>query len=72
MYNFRVIRIKTPKVCVLTNSYIVVNAVNGKMTVSKDIINLVKNIRWLLETILVYCCRNTKKEVNAIFRKAHV
>lgn len=41
------IRMQIPKVCINNDSQIVVYAVNGKLDVSKDIINLVEDIRWL-------------------------
>lgn len=64
------------KICINTNSHIVVNAVKGKVTVPKVIINLVEHIRWLSVCFNVfeldYYCRDDNREADVIVKKAHV
>lgn len=66
----------SPKVYINTNSQTVVNAVKGKITGLKDIINLVKGIKWLSvyfnDFVLEYCCKNANKEADVITKNAHM
>lgn len=61
------IRMECSEVCINSNSQIAVNAVYRKMTVLKDIINLVEDIRWLCsyfkDFVLEYCYRNTNRKL---------
>lgn len=70
------IRMKRHKVYINSDSQIVVNAVNKKMIVPKDIINLVEDMRWLYsyftEFMLDYCIRNDNKEADDTAKRTHL
>lgn len=58
------------------DSQIVVNSVKGKIAVSRDIINLVKDIRGLglyfKDFVLNYYYRSANKDDDVIAKKAHM
>lgn len=64
------------KVCINTDFQIVVNAVNEKNLVSKDIINLVEDIKWLClyfsNFVLDFCGRDKNKDPDGIAKNAHM
>lgn len=70
-----VIKMESSKVCINTDSKIVVNALKRKMTVPKDILILVKDIKWLSVYfkvfVLKYCYRNDNREADIIAKKTH-
>lgn len=70
------IRMECSRVYISSDSQIVVNAVNRKVTVPKDIINLVEDIRRFClhfkEFVLRYCCTNANRETDDLVRKAHI
>lgn len=63
-----------PKVCINTDSQIVVNAVKGKIPIPKEIITLVEDIRGLCcyfkDFVLEYCYRNNNMEADVIAKMA--
>lgn len=64
------------KVCINTDSQIIVNAVKGKVTIPKDILNLVEDIRRLSicfkDFNLDYCDKADNRVADVIVKKAHV
>lgn len=62
------------KVCINTDSQIIVNTVNGKVTILKDILNLVEDIRRLsvcfTDFNLDYCVRADNRDADLIVKKA--
>lgn len=65
-----------PKACIHSDSQVVVNAINAKIGIPKDIINLVKNIRYLLlhikESRLECCNKNINTEADAMAKMAYM
>lgn len=63
-----------PKVCINTDSQIVVNTLKGKISIPKEIINLVEDIRGLCcyfkDFVLEYCCRNNNRDADVIAKMA--
>lgn len=62
------IKIHISRVCIHSGSLTVINAVNGKLVVPKEIINVVEDIRLLLVSIkrVEYSSRNFNREVNTL------
>lgn len=61
------------RICIQSDSLIVVNVVNGKIAVPKDIINIVEDIRLILLDIKdfrgEYYSRNLNRETDALAKK---
>lgn len=61
------------KISIHSDSMIVVNAVNDKIVVRKNIINIIENIRLILLNItdyrMEYCNRNLNTEIDALTKK---
>lgn len=68
------VKMRIPRISIHSDSMIVVDALNGKITVPKDIINIVEDIRLTLSNIkdyrVEYCSRNLNREADALAKKA--
>lgn len=55
--------------------HVVINVTHGKVPISRDIINLVKDIKnicpYLKEISISYCARECNREVNSKGKSAH-
>lgn len=65
-----------PMFCIHSDSKVIINTINGKIDVPKDIINLVKDIRCFLshikESRLEYYNRTTNRDANTIAKRTHL
>lgn len=67
------VKMRILRICIQSDSLIVVNVVNGKIAVPKDIINIVEDIRLILLDIKdyreEYYSRNLNRETDALAKK---